>query len=70
MHTAVSYFYTYEVHLRSNYFSKKSNREWTGNPTLLDIMARYIRSLYRQKVYFFLSNTNIYLQFAITNAIL
>ena len=47
MHTVVSYFYAYEVHLRSDYFSKKSNREWIGNPTLLDIVARYIRSLHR-----------------------
>jgi hypothetical protein len=52
MRAAVSYFYTHEIHLRSDQFSKKSNREWTGNTTLLDIMARYIRSLHRQKVYF------------------
>ena len=70
MHTAVSYFYTHEVRFRSDHFSKKNNREQIGNPTLLDIVARYIRSLHRQKVYFFISNTNIYLQFAITNTIL
>ena len=70
MCTAVSYFYAHEVCFKSDYFSKKSNREWIGNPTLLDIVARYIRSLHRRKVCFFLSNTNIYLQFAITNAIL
>ena len=70
MHTAVSYFYTHKVCLKSDYFSKKSNGEWTGNPTLLNIMARYIRSLHRQKVCCFLGNTNIYLQFTITNAIL
>ena len=70
MHTAVSYFYAYEVCLKSDHFSKKSNREWIGNPTLSDIIARYIRSLHRQKVYFFIGNTNIYLQFAITNTIL
>ena len=52
MRIAVSYFYAYEVYLESDRFSKKSNREWTGNLTLLDIMARYIRSLYRRKVYF------------------
>ena len=70
MRAAVSYFYTHEVRLGSNQFSEKSNGEWTGNPILSDIVARYIRSLYRQKVYFFLGNTNIYLQFAIINAIL
>jgi len=52
MRIAVSYFYTYEVRLGSNRFFKKSNGEWIGNPTLLDIMARYIRSLHRRKVYF------------------
>jgi len=52
MRTAVSYFYAHKVRLGSNRFSKKSNGEWTGNPTLLDIMVRYIRSLHRQKVYF------------------
>ena len=70
MCTAVSYFYAYKVRLGSDCFSKKSNREWIGNLTLLDIVAKYIRSLHRQKVCFFFSNTNIYLQFAITNAIL
>ena len=70
MRAVVSYFYAHEVRLKSDYFSEKSNGEWTGNPTLLDIVARYMRSLYRQKVCFFLGNTNIYLQFAITNAIL
>jgi hypothetical protein len=70
MHAVVSYFYAYEVCFKSDYFSKKSNREWTENPILLDIVVRYIRSLYRQKVYFFIGNTNIYLQFVITNAIL
>jgi hypothetical protein len=52
MHTAVSYFYTHEICLESDQFFEKSNREWTGNPTLLDIMVRYIRNLHRQKVYF------------------
>ena len=52
MRIAVSYFYAYKVYLRSKQFSKKSNREWIGNLILLDIIARYIRSLYRQKVYF------------------
>ncbi|OCK90995.1 uncharacterized protein K441DRAFT_576979, partial [Cenococcum geophilum 1.58] len=52
MRAAVSYFYAHEVHLGSNRFSKKSNGEWIGNLTLLDIVARYIRSLHRQKVYF------------------
>ena len=70
MRAAVSYFYAHEVCLRSNQFSKKTNGEWTGNPTLSDIVARYIRSLHRQKVYFFLGNSDIYLLFAIINAIL
>ena len=47
MRTAVSYFYTYKVCFKSNQFSKISNRKWIGNPTLLDIVARYIRNLYR-----------------------
>ena len=47
MRVAVSYFYAHEVCLKSDRFSKKSNGEWIGNPTLLDIVARYIRSLYR-----------------------
>ena len=47
MHAAVSYFYTHKVRLRSNQFSKKSNREWTGNLTLSDIIVKYIKSLYR-----------------------
>ena len=47
MHIAVSYFYTYKVCFRSNQFFKKSNREWIGNRTLLDIVARYIKSLYK-----------------------
>jgi hypothetical protein len=47
MHIAVSYFYTHEICLKSDQFSEKSNREWTGNLTLLDIVVRYIRSLYR-----------------------
>ena len=47
MHIAVSYFYTYKVCFKSNYFSKKNNREWTGNLTLLDIIIRYIKSLHR-----------------------
>jgi hypothetical protein len=71
MHTAVSYFYTHEIHLKSNQFSKKSNREWTENPTLLNIVARYIKSLYKQKVYFFFSVIPIfYLIFTINNTIL
>ena len=52
MRTVVSYFYAYEVRLRSERFSKKTNREWTGNLILLDIVVKYIRSLYRRKVYF------------------
>ena len=52
MRAAVSYFYAYKVRLRSNQFSKKSDREWLGNLILLDIIVRYIRSLYRRKVYF------------------
>ena len=47
MCAAVSYFYAHEICLGSDQFSEKSNREWTGNPTLLDIVARYIKSLYR-----------------------
>ena len=47
MRAAVSYFYAHEVRLKSDHFSKKSNKEWIGNPTLSDIMARYIRSLHR-----------------------
>ena len=47
MHIVVSYFYAHKVCLKSNHFSKKSNKEWIGNPTLSDIMARYIRSLHR-----------------------
>ena len=70
MRAAVSYFYAHEVRLGSDRFSEKSNGEWTGNPTLSDIVARYMRSLHRRKVCFFIGNTNIYLQFAITNAIL
>ena len=46
MHAAVSYFYTHEVCLGSDQFSKTSNRKWTGNPTLSDIIIKYIRSLY------------------------
>ena len=52
MRTAVSYFYTHEVYFKNDQFSKKSNREWTGNLTLLDIVARYIKNLHRRKVYF------------------
>jgi hypothetical protein len=52
MRAAVSYFYTYKVCLKSDRFFKKSNREWMGNLILLDIVARYIRSLYKRKVYF------------------
>ena len=47
MRVVVSYFYAYEVCLKSNHFSEKSNGEWIGNLILLDIVARYIRSLYR-----------------------
>jgi hypothetical protein len=47
MRTVVFYFYTYEIYLGSDQFSKKSNGEWTGNLTLSDIMARYIKSLYK-----------------------
>ena len=46
MRTAVFYFYVYEVCFKSDQFSKKSNREWIRNPTLSDIMVRYMRSLY------------------------
>ena len=70
MRIVVSYFYTYKVRLGSERFSKKTNREWTRNPTLLDIVVRYIRSLYRQRYIFFLGNSNIYLLFTITNPIL
>ena len=47
MRAVVSYFYTHEVCLKSDQFSKISNRKWTENLTLSDIIARYIRSLYR-----------------------
>ena len=47
MRTVVSYFYTHKVCLKSDYFSKKSNRKWTENPTLSDIVVKYIRSLHR-----------------------
>ena len=70
MRAAVSYFYAHEICFKSDRFSKKTNGEWTGNPTLSDIVAKYIRSLHRQKVYFFLGNSNTYLLFAITNVIL
>ena len=52
MYAAVSYFYAHEVWLKSDQFSEKSNREWTGNLILSDIIVRYIKSLYRQKVYY------------------
>jgi hypothetical protein len=52
MRAAVSYFYAHEIRLGSDRFSEKSNGEWTGNPTLSDIVARYMRSLHRRKVYF------------------
>ena len=47
MRIAVSYFYAYKVCLGSKRFSKKTNKEWIGNLILLDIIVRYIRSLYR-----------------------
>jgi len=53
MRAVVSYFYAHEVCLGSDRFSEKTNGEWTGNPTLSDIVARYMRSLHRRKVYFF-----------------